>query len=47
MIKESKIGKYDTALTIVAIVVIGFYATGFYKNILEIKQLKENGKKSS
>ena len=45
MIGKSKIGEYDTALTVVAVVFVAFYATGLYKNILEIKQLKQNEKK--
>lgn len=40
MVGKSKIAEYDTALTVVSLVFVAFYATGLYKNILEIKKLK-------
>lgn len=49
---EERIGKYETIATVVAVVIVGFYATGMYRNLLEIKKLHnektlKNGQKSS
>jgi len=41
MIENTKISKYKPLVTVIAIVFIGFYASGLYRNILEIKKLKK------
>lgn len=43
MIQNSKLGNYETILTVFGVVFIAYYSTGLYKNILEIKKLKKNG----
>lgn len=35
------IQKYETLATIVTVVFIAYYATGLYRNILEIKAIKK------
>jgi hypothetical protein len=41
MIEKSKIAKYSAVITVVSLIVVAYYVTGVYRNVLEIKKLKK------
>lgn len=45
-IDGKKLKKLTTVAGIVTLIVVGFYVTGFYRNILQIKKLKEEERNS-
>jgi len=38
---SNKLKKLTTIAGLVSLVIVGYYVTGFYRNILQIKKLKE------
>ena len=44
MVSGNQLTKNKTAITVIALVVVSFYVTGLYKNMLEIKNLNQQQK---
>lgn len=45
-IDGQKLKKLTTVAGVITLVVVGFYVTGFYRNILQIKKLKDEERNS-
>ena len=41
----NKLKKLTTIAGIISIVIVGYYVTGFYRNVLQIRKLKEQDTK--